>query len=277
MAHAIARQVGDIEVNILTDGDLTFDAGLFPGTDAARIDALLAQAGAEGIRTNFNAALIRTGGRVVLADAGPRDLFGPTCGRLPQGLAECGVAPAGIDTLFITHLHPDHIAGALTPEGEAVFENAELVLSRTEHAFWSAPIPGADETLSGWQQLAQALLSAYGDRLRLIEPEGGEVAPGLTTLALPGHTPGHVGWRASAQGAQLVHIGDLVHAPALQIPDPQIAIAFDIDMDMARATRLRLLDALAGEPGAAITGGHLLAPALNRVERAGTGFRLVPA
>lgn len=273
MAHTVSHRIGEFDVTVLTDGKLSFGPEVFPDTDPAHLDALMQAAGETEIRTNFNAVLIRGGGRTVLVDAGPRDLFGPTCGNLQAGLAEAGVSPDQIDTVFITHLHPDHIAGALTAEGAAVFGKAELVVPEADHAFWSAPIPGANDTVLGWQQLAQALLAAYGDRVRLVSGAG-EVAPGLTALPLPGHTPGHAGFRLSSGDAGLVHVGDIVHAPLLQLADPEVGVAFDVDPATARQSRKRLLDMLAGE-GTAITGGHLLAPALARLQREGGGYRLV--
>lgn len=275
MSHIATRPIGAARVTVLTDGGIAFPTDLFPGTEAARIAALLEAQGAAEIATNFNAVLIEAGGRRALADAGPRDLFGPSCGMLPAALAEAGVEPGAIDTLFATHLHPDHIAGMITPEGAAVFPNAELVLTEAERAFWSDPAraDAISETMAQWAGLARAVLAAYGDRLRIVAP-GGEILPGLTHLPLPGHTPGHGGWRLDSEGAQLVHVGDIVHAPVLQVPDPEIAIAFDLDMDAARAARKRLLDELASE-GALFTGGHFLRPAFYGVERAGQGYRLV--
>ena len=272
MPHTVTRRIGDAEVTILTDGATAFGPDLFPGTDPGHIAALLAAAGAQGIATNFNAVLIRTGGRLVLADAGPRDLFGPACGKLPAGLAEVGVAPEAVDILFATHLHPDHIAGMITPEGAAVFPNAELVLPQAEAAFWSDPsnVAGAPENVVHWGALGRAVMAAYADRLRTVAPEG-QIAPGLTALPLPGHTPGHSGWRLEGG---LIHVGDIVHAPALQVPDPEIAIVFDMDRDAARAQRKRLLDMIAAD-GLMFTGGHFLHPAFHRLERAGAGYRLL--
>lgn len=274
MHHTVTRRIGDAEVTVLTDGTTRFGPDLFPGTSGGHIAALLAAQGAAGIETNFNAVLIRQGDSVVLCDAGPRDLFGPTCGKLPLALAEAGVAPGAVTTLFATHLHPDHIAGMITPQGTAVFPDAELVLTRDEHVFWSdaARTDALPAPLGDWAALARAVLAAYGDRLRLIAPEGA-IAPGLTALPLPGHTPGHGGWRLDSGGALLIHGGDIIHAPALQAPDPDIAIAFDMDPDTARATRKRLLDQLAVD-GALFTGGHYLQPAFHVAVRHGTGYRL---
>lgn len=274
MSHTATRRIGAAKVTVLTDGGISFSNDLFPGTDDARIAELLDAAGTSEIATNFNAVLIETGGRRVLVDAGPRDLFGPSCGRLPAALTDAGVAPEAIDTLVATHLHPDHIAGMITPEGAAVFPAAELVVTEAERAFWSDPsrADALSDTMAQWAGLARAVLAAYGDRLRVIAPGDG-ILPGLTHLPLPGHTPGHGGWRLESEGAQLLHVGDIVHAPVLQVADPEIAIAFDLDMDAARAARKRLLDMVAAD-GLVFTGGHFARPAFYGLERAGRGYRL---
>ncbi|MCW1933637.1 MBL fold metallo-hydrolase [Pararhodobacter zhoushanensis] len=274
MTRIATRIIGDATVTILTDGGTEFGAEMFPSTPEAHITTLLATHDATKAATNFNAVLIRNGGRTVLCDAGPRNLFGPTCGFLPQAMAEAGVGAAEIDTLFATHLHPDHIAGMITPEGAAVFGQAELVVTRDEVDFWSdeALTDSLPEPLPGWAGLARAVLAAYGDRLRIIEANGA-IAPGLTAMALPGHTPGHGGWRLSSGAGHLIHGGDIIHAPELQAADPDIAIVFDIDADTARATRKRLLDELATD-GALFTGGHFLHPAFHVAVRDGAGYRL---
>jgi glyoxylase-like metal-dependent hydrolase (beta-lactamase superfamily II) len=275
MSTVTTTNIGDAEVSILTDGASVFGAEMFPGTDLAHVQALLDAARETEVRTNFNASLIRTGGKVVLVDSGAGALFGPACGHMPEGLAKLGVAPAEIDIFYATHLHPDHVGGALTADGAAAFPNAELVVQRADADFWQGDIPGASEMMAFWQNLARSVLAAYGDRLRLIEGEG-DIASGLTSVPLFGHTPGHAGFRLASGGAELIHVGDIVHAPHVQIPDPEVSIAFDLDADTARAARKRLLDQLATD-GALVTGGHFLAPAFGRIARHGTGYRLTAA
>ncbi len=275
MTHTTTKKIGEAEVTVLTDGAFAFPEALFPGTDPAHLRELLGKAGSSEIRTNFNAVLIRTGGKTILVDSGPRDLMGPTAGNLQAALAEVRVSPKEIDRIFITHLHPDHIAGTLTAEGAAVFPNAELAVMRDERRYWleDANFGAASDDVKAWQQLAKAVLAAYGDRIVPLQGEA-EIAPGLTMLPLPGHTPGHAGFRLESKGEILYHVGDIVHAQDVQVPDPEVGIAFDVDMDAARETRKRLLDRMATE-GALITGGHLLKPAFDRVARANGGYELV--
>ena len=86
--------------------------------------------------TNVNAYLIQSGERNLLVDSGCRELFGPTCGFIQEALTEAGMFADKVTDLFLTHLHPDHIAGALNRDGTAVFENAQMHLIDTEYDFW---------------------------------------------------------------------------------------------------------------------------------------------
>ncbi len=84
--------------------------------------------------------LLRSGGTTVLVDTGvgPAGLWGWTPeweeGLLPA-LAEAGVAPDGIDIVFLTHLHVDHVGWNTDRNGELVFPNARYVAHRDGVAF----------------------------------------------------------------------------------------------------------------------------------------------
>ncbi len=272
MSRTSRISVGSIEVISLTDGGAEFGAELFPNATEEQLNALIAAAGAEKIETNFNAFIVRNAGRTLLVDAGPRDLFGPTAGFLNDAMAEAGVASDDVTDIFFTHLHPDHIAGAITAEGAAVFANAEVKVSDIDHDFWKTG-DFTDETLQQWAGLANMALDAYGDRVSTISGEA-EIIPGVTMQMMPGHTPGHAGFRVDDGGEGFVHLGDMVHAEKIQLANPDISIAFDIDADTARATRKSGLDMVATD-GLACSGGHMLRPTLGRLERAGSGYRFV--
>lgn len=269
MSRINSTKIGDIEIIALTDGATQFGAELFPGTEEAEINAILSGAGLDAIDTNFNAFIVKSGPDTMLVDAGPRDLFGETCGFLRQAMAEADVAADEITHLYFTHLHPDHIAGALTPEGKAVFTNAQMIVSEADYKFWSSEV-FADETLSQWQGLAKTAIAAYAKNTEQVA-DGATLVNGVTTLALPGHTPGHMGFRADAGTDSFAHVGDIAHAPTLQFTNPEIGIAFDIDMDTARKTRKRTLDMVASD-GMLMSGGHMLRPNIGTLTRAGNGY-----
>lgn len=272
MSRISKMNVGSIEVVSLTDGGAEFGAELFPNATEEELNALIAAAGAEKIETNFNAFIVKNAGRVLLVDAGPRDLFGPTAGFLSDAMAEAGVAADDVTDIFFTHLHPDHIAGAITAEGAAVFGKAEVKVSDIDLDFWKTG-DFTDETLQQWAGLANMALNAYGERVSAISGEA-EIIPGVTMQMMPGHTPGHAGFRVDDGGQGFIHLGDMVHAEKIQLANPEISIAFDIDADTARATRKSGLDMVATD-GLACSGGHMLRPTLGRLERAGDGYRFV--
>lgn len=272
MSRTSTITIGSIEITSLTDGDAAFGPELFPNATIEELNALIAAAGADKIETNFNAFLVKNAGRILLVDAGPRDLFGPTAGFLGDAMAEAGVAAEDVTDIFFTHLHPDHIAGAITAEGAAVFANAEVKVSDIDHDFWKAG-DFSDETLQQWAGLANMALDAYGERVSTLSGEA-EIIPGVTMQMMAGHTPGHAGFRVDDGGRGFVHLGDAVHAQNVQMANPEISVAFDIDADAARAARKRALDMVATD-GLACSGGHMLRPTLGRLERTGAGYRFV--
>ncbi|MDR6263150.1 MBL fold metallo-hydrolase [Roseobacter sp. N2S] len=269
MSRINKTAIGDIEIIALTDGATQFGTELFPGTEETVIQDILAAAKTETIDTNFNAFIVKSGSDTMLVDAGPRDLFGPTCGFLKDAMEEVGIYADDITHLYFTHLHPDHVAGALTPDGQAVFAKAQMFISEADYSFWNTQT-FTDDTLLQWQKIAKTTLAAYAGRTEQVKG-GDTLIKEVTTLNLPGHTPGHMGFRVDSGADSFAHVGDIAHSQVLQFADPEIGIAFDIDMDMARTTRKRTLDMVTADK-MTISGGHMLRPNIGRLERAGTGY-----
>jgi glyoxylase-like metal-dependent hydrolase (beta-lactamase superfamily II) len=103
-----------------------------------------------------------------------------------------------------------------------------------------------------------------------------EVAPGVMAVGTPGHSIGHTSYVVSSGGRSLYVQSDLTNHEALFVHNPHWHASFDQDPAMAIATRLRGYDMLASErmPGQAF---HHPFPGHNYLERAGKGYRLVPA
>lgn len=276
------HRVGDIEVTALLDGNLAFpDAALpnlFRGYDAGIAARLRAEAFAPagGVPLAVNAFLVNTGSRLILVDAGAARALGPTLGQIPRALAAAGVGLEQIDTILLTHLHRDHSAGLLQQDGSALFPRAELWVAEAEASYWSdageesrAPAP-----LRPFFAPARAALAAYAGRTRRIALET-EVAPGVRTLPIPGHTPGHYGVRVSSGDQQMLMIADVVHAQSLQFARPDWSISFDSDPETAARTRAWLFD-MAATDRFVIAGSHLAFPGLGHVARRSEGYGFVP-
>lgn len=278
LAGAQRFRLGERSVVALLDGALRIEPAMLQGIDAEGYAEALEAAfrDPETYRSPVNAFAIEGGEGIVLVDAGAGEAMGSGFGRALANLEAAGHAPEDVATLLVTHLHPDHIGGALRG-GEPVFPNAEVVVSAADVAFWTdaATRAAAPAEAAPFFDLAAAFVAAYGDRLREIEGEA-EAAPGVTAMPLPGHTPGHTGFRIDEGDRRLLLWADVVHVPPVQFARPSVAIAFDTDPAQAAETRARLLDQAAADR-LLVAGAHMEFPGVAQIERAGEGFRAVPA
>lgn len=270
------RGVGDVVVTALLDGHLEIDPAMLVGTDAETNARLLADAflAAGPVDTAINAYVIETGGRTVVVDGGAGGAMGPTAGKMPAALEAAGVSPEAVDVVFATHLHPDHV-GAFARDGAAAFPNAEFVLHPAEHAFWTeeSNFVGAPDMMRNFAAMARAAAGAYADRTRFAE-DGEEVAPGVSLMALPGHTPGHAGLMVSSGDASVLLWADIVHVGPIQFARPSVTIPFDVDQPQAAETRARVMDMVATDR-IEIAGSHVDFPSFGHVVREGDGYRFV--
>ena len=262
------RAVGEFIVTALNDGFLDLPIEAFRGIEPQDASALLtSQFRRPTPRASVNCFLIQGHGRTILIDAGAGDALGPMLGRLPANLAAAGVAAGEIDLVLMTHLHSDHAGGLCEPGGSARFNNAELAMAEAEHRFWldDASLAGASDQYKQVAEAARQATKPYADRIRMLG--NGPMAPGVTPVPLPGHTPGHTGYRIGEGEDALLIWGDIMHVQDVQQQDPGVGLVFDADPDQAIETRRQALD---------IAGMHLHFPAFSHVTRSGSGYTLIP-
>ncbi|MCX5517841.1 MBL fold metallo-hydrolase [Kaistia defluvii] len=261
-----SQQIGDLTIIAVSDGYLHASFDLLANIDPADAARMQENAGiADHTSIHINGYLVRSGGRTILIDAGAGG-FKQWGGRLKTNLLLAGIQPSEIDAILLTHAHPDHVGGLMDASGTAAFPNAELVAHHLEVAFWQddGNLSRAPERARGNFLLARQAFDGYRDRLRAFD--GGEVLPGITAVPLPGHTAGHTGYRLDSGGKSLLVWGDIVHFPQIQVPRPEVSIAFDQDAHLAAETRARLLD-LASSERLLIAGMHLGELGFARIER----------
>jgi len=262
------KKIGDIVVTAINDGVLHGNFGLVKGIEEAEGKKLLASRfrSQEPIFT-INCFVVHTGGKVVLIDSGCGKNTMFEAGALPAALNAAGVSPDSVDTILMSHLHPDHAGGLASEDGRAVFPNAELLVHADEAKFWlETANPPAE--MKPFFEVAQSAVKPYKDRMRSFTK--GEVAPGIEAEPLPGHTPGHTAFHITSGNESLFMWTDIVHLPLLQSRNPDVCVAFDADPEQAKAHRKRVFDKVATDR-LLIAGSHLDFPTFSHLEKANDG------
>jgi len=268
-------RVGDVEVHGLSDGILKTSLDLVLGMERAAADKLVGGTEDGSLYIPVNNFFIRRGGKIVLIDAGAGNTMQPTLGKLPGNLRAAGVDPASVAHIVMTHLHPDHANGLVDDSGKPHYPNAEIVVHQTEAEFWMrADVANDEDRVKGNRARTKINLKPYLDRIRRVRD--GEEYLGFTPVLAPGHTPGHTCWLLAASGGGFLAFGDVVHFSAIQISHPDAAVTYDLDRNLAIASRKRILDMAATERFA-IAGAHVNTPGFGHVVRKGSSFAFEPA
>lgn len=262
--------IGDIECAVLQEGAaaMTLDAvaGRYPNASRGAIKAAL---GGEAPSGSLNLLYLNSGGTRLLADVGFGDSV-PGMGGALRGLGSMGVAPTDIDIVYLTHFHGDHIAGFFNPDGTPVYPNALYVTMQAEWDEWMGRW-AASTAESDQQNLAR--FSALRDRFKLVNG-GDEIAPGVSSVDLKGHTLGHSGLLLESAGERLLHVVDILHQP-FQLANTNWHFSFDSDPELAVATRKSTLQRCADEEVLTLF-YHLPFPGLGTVTVADDTFHWNP-
>ena len=261
---------GAITIDALSDGEIACPlVQMFGEVDAGhfRVHGGINEAGyLSALLTTF---VIRTAGKLVLVDTGmgpdiaPLARFGFTgaVGGLPDALAEARVFPGSVDAVVSTHLHSDHIGWNTVDEnGEPrpMFPNARYIVTRTEWEHRS--------TIAGPKAAARSLDPVEASGQLTLADDGYEVAPGVSLLATPGHTPGHTSVLVmGGNGEGGIITGDAAHHPA-EMENPDISPLYDADPARSADSR-RMLVERAEADGLVVMGGHFPAPTAGKVVR----------
>jgi glyoxylase-like metal-dependent hydrolase (beta-lactamase superfamily II) len=231
-------RVGDIVVTPLHDGEFRTGPEYFgPEVTFDGHEDLL---GTDGrLHLPIGCFLLRGGplaDRRVLVDAGLGEMSADNVdgGALMDELARAGVRPSEIDTVVCSHLHIDHCGWLMDAEARPIFPAATVAIGAED---WERFVESGQDlmlehTRSGLKELFGA------ERVTLVDRDG-PVAPGVSAIRAPGHTPGHLVLIVSDGDSRALLLGDAISCP-VQLEETDWAAISDVDPALARATRERL-------------------------------------
>jgi glyoxylase-like metal-dependent hydrolase (beta-lactamase superfamily II) len=252
--------VGTATIIALSDAEQPYGAGtIYPEAGEPALAAYRAfQTDSGEIVLNFGCYAIRADGRTVLVDTG----WGPAHqGRLMDEMAEAGIQPQEVDTVVFTHLHGDHIGWNMVRDGDELRPRFARARYLAPDADWrhyrSQPEPSALFREHVMPLASLGVMDLIGG--------GHVISRSVTTVATPGHTPGHLSIAITSGGEHGFVLGD-VAISAIEATETDWAGGFDWDRDLARRTRKAVLDRLERDR-AIVAASHFPKPGLGRFER----------
>ena len=258
--------VGDIRITSLSDGRVVFDPRItFPETPLEHweqyYDIFPEYFSKPYFLLNLGVFVMRSSGKTLVADTG----FGPhgqmlgadTPADLMNDFERTGIGTDEVDTVFLTHLHGDHVGWNTRPEdlSKPTFGNARYTVHRADWEHFTS-----EEVLSDFRGDAvkrSAIPLDEAGVLDLIEGET-ELAPGITAIHTPGHTPGHMSLLISSGRERALLIGDVLGSP-MHATDTELTYWPDTDKQQGVETRHHLLD-MAEREKMIVLGSHLSPP-----------------
>ena len=274
-------KIGNFECMAINDGNFVYTSeSFFINAPKKRMDQVLREHDIKSgeIITPWPGLFINTGKHKVLVDNGVGPGIVPGAGKLLEKLKNEGIDAGDIDTVILTHGHPDHTGGNLDADGKPAFSNARYVMMKKEWEFWMskpdfAHLKLVDDLKQFILLSAQKNLPPIKDQLDLID-DGTEILPGIAAIAAPGHTPGHMALSISSGGKLLLHISDTVLYP-IHMEQPDWYPAFDFEPGQANVTKRTLLDRAAAEK-AMVFAFHFPFPCLGHVIKKGNAWQWQP-
>jgi glyoxylase-like metal-dependent hydrolase (beta-lactamase superfamily II) len=281
-------KVGNIECMAINDGTFTYAPPAFPppttflfaNAPKENLEHVLSQLNLKPDQwkewiSPYICLAVKTEKNLVLVDTGA-DGLGPKTGKLLQNLKIEGILPKDIDTVILTHGHPDHLGGNTDKDGKPVFPKARFVMWKDEWDFWNSE--QAEQKLDEHIReilftCARKNLQPIQSQVRLIDHET-EIVPGISAIPAPGHTPGHMALAVTSGSERLLCTSDAFLHP-IHVEYPNWYAAIDFDPQKVVTTRHQLLK-LAATQKTQVVAFHFTFPGLGRIIKEGETRRWQP-
>lgn len=274
-------KVGEMEVISLNDG-VSRRPLVAEFVKNAPLDEVKALLTSQNLPTNyidipFTTFLVVNGNQRYLMDTGFANNGGPTTGKVIANMAAAGYKPEDINNVVISHFHGDHINGLLYKDGSLVYPNAKVHVPAGEYAFWmdKERLEKASAGLKGAMTNAQRVFNKIPAEKLVKFESGKDVAPGITSVAAFGHTPGHSLFTVKSGGQSFIYVADITNVPELFARNPDWAVMFDMDPEMARQSRRKIFDMIVKDK-MTVGGFHFPGSAIGTIAPSGNGYQFTP-
>ncbi len=213
--------------------------------------------------------LVRSQGQTILIDTGygpgPIESIGGLEGLLMTDLADKGMCPEEINTVFLSHLHSDHVGWNTADDGGKpvpTFANARYIVHQADLDHFRKPEVQAASSFPFMDRCVESLVTL--GRLD-VTAEDMNLTSEVRAIHTPGHTPGHMSILVSSEGKRALIEGDVLIHPA-QVTEDDWNCHFDYDWPLSTWTRRKMLDQVEADATPVIA-CHFPAPGFGVVVR----------
>lgn len=279
-------KLGELDLFILTDGFIHEKnlASFAPRGNVTELKSILRDnfRSDDYIDMAMNVLLVKTKNRLILMDTGMGIFADERTGFLLKSLKKAGFSPRDITDVFISHAHPDHIGGVVDKQNALIFPNAHIFISKIEYDFWmkasikdfgNSELSRHPEMIGQIIPSIQNVLKAIKSKLKFYELDK-TIYENFSFQLAPGHTPGLTLVKISSGPENLLYIADLIHSDVVLFPHPDWGYFGDTDLDIAIASRKKLLKQLAETKSRAFS-YHLPWPGLGFTKPQNTAYEWI--
>ncbi len=212
-------QLGNFKIDVFVENTSYVDGGMMFGVVPKKIWSKTVEADPDNlVRMDLNIFVIRSGDRNIMVDTGLGDVLSDRQkkiyglheeSKMNEGLSSLGLSPEDIDYVILTHLHLDHVGGAVKDDGSGNmiprFPHAEYYVQRLEYDAANNPDERSEAAYD--KERIKALYDS--EQLKIVEGNH-ELIPGIRMVLTGGHSMGHQGVIIESEGQRMFLFADII-------------------------------------------------------------------